>query len=221
MGRRKDRARTPGLWIAANELPPTGGHPFYQRLNQVLGRARLRRLRRSAVRPVLCDDDRPPESDAGHLLPAAADWLLRGHRLGTRDRLADRRFARAAWLPGRGSGRRDARALDDLADATPDRSWKRTARCSRGSCRCWRSRISSKGRRWDRCDHAGSQCGHAEDRAARHGRDVPGVSDATGAGLGHRDADAGRSGAARSEARRRTAMQSGGIRTIPTRGSRR
>jgi transposase len=36
MGRRKDRARTPGLWIAASELPVTGGHPFYQRLNQVL-----------------------------------------------------------------------------------------------------------------------------------------------------------------------------------------
>jgi hypothetical protein len=36
MGRRKDRAWTPGLWIAANELLPTGGHPFYQRLNQVL-----------------------------------------------------------------------------------------------------------------------------------------------------------------------------------------
>src|SRR5713226_429737 len=38
MGRRKGRARTPGLWIAANELPATGGHPFYQRLNQVLDR---------------------------------------------------------------------------------------------------------------------------------------------------------------------------------------
>ena len=36
MGRRTDRARTPGLWIAANELPTTGGHPFYQRLHQVL-----------------------------------------------------------------------------------------------------------------------------------------------------------------------------------------
>ena len=36
MGRRKNRARTPGLWIATNELPRTGGHPFYQRLNQVL-----------------------------------------------------------------------------------------------------------------------------------------------------------------------------------------
>jgi transposase len=36
MGRRTDRERTPALWIAVNELPPTGGHPFYQRLNQVL-----------------------------------------------------------------------------------------------------------------------------------------------------------------------------------------
>ena len=36
MGRRKDRARTPGLWIATNELPATGAHPFYQRLNRVL-----------------------------------------------------------------------------------------------------------------------------------------------------------------------------------------
>jgi hypothetical protein len=36
MGRRRDRARTPELWIAVNDLPVTGGHPFYQRLNQVL-----------------------------------------------------------------------------------------------------------------------------------------------------------------------------------------
>jgi transposase len=36
MGRRTNRTRTPGLWIATNELPVTGGHPFYQRLNQVL-----------------------------------------------------------------------------------------------------------------------------------------------------------------------------------------
>ncbi len=36
MGRRSARARTPELWIAAHELPATGGHPFYQRLNHVL-----------------------------------------------------------------------------------------------------------------------------------------------------------------------------------------
>ena len=28
--------RTPGLWVATNALPRTGGHPFYQRLNEVL-----------------------------------------------------------------------------------------------------------------------------------------------------------------------------------------
>jgi transposase len=36
MGRRKDNGRTPGLWVAANDLPRTGGHPFYQRLNAIL-----------------------------------------------------------------------------------------------------------------------------------------------------------------------------------------
>ena len=36
MGRRTDRGRTRGLWIATNELPPTAGHPFYQRLNRIL-----------------------------------------------------------------------------------------------------------------------------------------------------------------------------------------
>ena len=36
MGRRKDKARTPGLWVAASDLPRTGGHPFYQRLNAIL-----------------------------------------------------------------------------------------------------------------------------------------------------------------------------------------
>jgi transposase len=36
MARRKDRARTPGLWVPTSDLPSTGGHPFYQRLNQVL-----------------------------------------------------------------------------------------------------------------------------------------------------------------------------------------
>ena len=36
MGRRRNRARTPGLWIATNELPVTGGHPVYQRLHQIL-----------------------------------------------------------------------------------------------------------------------------------------------------------------------------------------
>ena len=44
----------------------------------------------------------------------------------------------------------------------------------------------------DRCDDAGSERGDALDCAARHGRELRGVSDAAGEGLGDRDADAGR-----------------------------
>jgi transposase len=36
MGRREDQGHTPELWIATSDLPRTGGHPFYQRLDQIL-----------------------------------------------------------------------------------------------------------------------------------------------------------------------------------------
>jgi len=36
MGRRKDRGRTPEMWIAAHTLPKSPGHPFYQQLNRAL-----------------------------------------------------------------------------------------------------------------------------------------------------------------------------------------
>ena len=36
MGRREDQGHTPELWIATSDLPRTGGHSFYQRLNQIL-----------------------------------------------------------------------------------------------------------------------------------------------------------------------------------------
>ncbi len=47
----------------------------------------------------------------------------------------------------------------------------------------------------DRRDDVGSQRGVAEHRAARHGRELRGVSDAAGRGVGHHDADPGRPGA--------------------------
>ena len=49
MGRRRERARTPELWIAAHELPATGGHPFYQRLNHVLDTHGFERVRRTVI----------------------------------------------------------------------------------------------------------------------------------------------------------------------------
>ena len=36
MGRRKKRERQKDLWIAAGELPRSGGHPFYRQLSELL-----------------------------------------------------------------------------------------------------------------------------------------------------------------------------------------
>ena len=65
MGRRKDRARTPGLWIATNELPPTGGHPFYQRLNQVLDAHAFDEFVEAQCAPFYADDVGRPSLTPG------------------------------------------------------------------------------------------------------------------------------------------------------------
>ena len=36
MGKRRRRARQKTMWVASADLPQSAGHPFYQRLNQVL-----------------------------------------------------------------------------------------------------------------------------------------------------------------------------------------
>ena len=36
MGRRNQRQRQKGLWLAAANLPHTAAHPFYRRLNELL-----------------------------------------------------------------------------------------------------------------------------------------------------------------------------------------
>ena len=36
MGTRKQRAKQEGLWIAQQELASAPGHPFYQKLNELL-----------------------------------------------------------------------------------------------------------------------------------------------------------------------------------------
>ena len=41
MGTRKQQERQEGLWIATAELPRSGGHPFYERLNELLAEARF------------------------------------------------------------------------------------------------------------------------------------------------------------------------------------
>jgi len=51
MGKRKPRQES--LFITADQLTPSAGHPFYQRLNALLGEERVRRLDRAPLRRVL------------------------------------------------------------------------------------------------------------------------------------------------------------------------
>src|ERR1017187_3722054 len=122
MGTRKQRETHEGLWIAQQELAAAPGHPFYQKLNELLEAEGFDELVESQVREVLCGEVRAAVADAGHLFPVAADWLFRGHRGGARDCLAAGGLAGAAALCGHCAGRVHAGPLDDLAHAAADRS---------------------------------------------------------------------------------------------------
>ena len=61
------------MWIATHELPRTGGHPFYQRLNQVLDTHAFDEFVEAQWRAVLRRRGGTAESDAGDLLPPAVD----------------------------------------------------------------------------------------------------------------------------------------------------
>ena len=44
MGRRKQREKQEGIWIAHTELAAAPGHPFYQKLNELLEAERFDEL---------------------------------------------------------------------------------------------------------------------------------------------------------------------------------
>ena len=90
MSRRKDRARTPGWWIATNELPVTGGHPFYQRLNQVLDTHAFDAFVEAQCVPFYAATVGRPSLLPGTYFRLLLNWVLRGDRFGARDCLAHR-----------------------------------------------------------------------------------------------------------------------------------
>ena len=121
MGRRKNRARTPGLWIATNALPRIGGHPFYQRLNQVLETHAFDEFVEAQCAPFYADAVGRPS-----LTPGTYFRLLligyfegidseRGIAWRTADSLALRGFL------GLGLDEVTPEHSTDLADTTPDR----------------------------------------------------------------------------------------------------
>jgi hypothetical protein len=111
------RARTPGLWIATNELPATGGHPFYQRLNQVLDHHGFDEFVEAQCAPFYAAKLGRPSLTPGTYFRL----LLIGYFEGIdSERVAHGRFAGIARVLGARPRRDAAGALDDLADAPLD-----------------------------------------------------------------------------------------------------
>ena len=79
------------LWTPTAELPVSAGHPFYERLNHVLDERKFDEFVESMCARFLCREDGTPGTGSGNLLPVADGRLFRGHRFGTRHRLARQR----------------------------------------------------------------------------------------------------------------------------------
>ena len=153
-------------------------------------RARLRSVCRRPVPRVLRAGHGPTELGAWPVFSAATGGLLRGHRFGTRDRVARDRLVGGAQLSAARPGGRPARSFDDRADAAPDRCRDAPRHLHVGATTTRRGGIAQGEDRGDRCHHARGERRDAQHRAARHRRELSGVSDRARHGLGDRDPDA-------------------------------
>ena len=88
MGTRKQRAKQEGLWSAHTELASAPGHPFYQRLNEVLEAEGFDEFVESRCAKFYAAKYGRPSLTPGDLLSGAADRVFRGHRSGARHCLA-------------------------------------------------------------------------------------------------------------------------------------
>src|SRR5216684_1544569 len=144
------------------------------------------------MREVLCGQVRAAVPDPGDLLSGSADWVFRGNRGGAWHCLAVGGLTGAASFRGHRAGRVHTRPLNDFAYAATDRSGHASRSIPLGVGRTGRSRAAARPADRDRCDDLGSQRGDAFDCAARHGRELRGVSAGFGEGVGDGDARRGK-----------------------------
>ena len=84
MGRRK-REEQGAFWIAASDLPQSGGHPFYQQVNKILDTEGFDRFVEGRCRPFYADQmGRPSLPPAVYFRMLLIGYFVRvSHFLGT------------------------------------------------------------------------------------------------------------------------------------------
>ena len=68
MGTRKSQEQQEEIWIANGELARSPGHPFYQRLNELLDEEKFDEFVEGSLPEVLCSSDGSAKPGAGDLL---------------------------------------------------------------------------------------------------------------------------------------------------------
>src|SRR3954462_15052341 len=114
MGRQGDRQGD--LMVTWSEMPRSPGHVFYDRLQEVLGRSRVRRLCGGGLPSVLHQDHGRTLSAAGPVLSDAHDRVLRGDRQRARDRVALFGLALVTRVSAAGNPRSGSRSFMAVKD---------------------------------------------------------------------------------------------------------
>ena len=192
MGTRKQREKQEGLWIAHTELATAPGHPFYQKLNELLEAEGFDEfVEQRCAKFYAAKYGRPSLTPGIYFRSLLIGYFEgigaeRGIAWRLADSLALRRFVGIAldeYTPDHSTISRTRRLIDvdthrevfGLGAGRAGRSWTAAGAADR-----------------HRCDDAGSQRGDALDRAARHGRELRGVSARIGEGIRHRRRRAGK-----------------------------
>ena len=194
MGKRRRRGRQPSMWVASSDLPRSADHPFYERLNRVLDAAGFDAFVEEQCAKFYADGVGRPSLAPGRyfrmLLLGYFEGLDSERAIAWRaaDSLSLRQFLDVsldAAPPDHSTVSRTRRRIDvetHLAVFT----WVLQRLAEAGLVR------GKTGRH--RRDDAGSQCGDSKHRTPGYGRGLRDVPGPTGGGLGHRNADARRTG---------------------------
>src|ERR1035437_2739625 len=154
MGTRKQREKQEDLWVAHTELPSAPGHPFYQRLNELLEAERFDEFVENRCAKFYAAKYGRPSLTPGIYFRS----LLIGYFEGIG---AERGIA---WRLA------DSLALRRFVGIRLDEYTPGSVRL--GSGRTGRSRVGAGSADRYRRDHSGSQRGDALDRAPRHRREL-------------------------------------------------
>src|ERR1035438_737844 len=140
MGTRKQREKQEDLWIAHTELASGPGHPFYQRLNELLEAERFDEFVETRCAKFYAEKNGRPSLTPGIYFRALLIGYFEGIGGGARHCMAAGGFAGTTAIRGDCAGRVHAGSLDDFAHAAADR-------CGHAS-RSIRLGVGGAGRSW-------------------------------------------------------------------------